>query len=130
MRVAIHHPEHKEDGEMVPGSVSAFRTGRIEDHVDLLTGQTTPRERVAEILAEQAKLEFPDCEIMIEHLHDNGDGTSTWKDHAPGEDEEAVPAGETHEAELSTEQPQSSAAKAAVAAAMPPAEHPDVSEPA
>lgn len=84
MRVAVLHPERTEpDGTVVPVSTAAFRIGRIEDYVNPLTGETTPAAEVAEQLLQQAKDEFPDAEMSIEHLVDNGDGTSRWvhEDH-------------------------------------------------
>jgi hypothetical protein len=79
MRVAVRHPGRtEEDGTTVPESFSAYRVGRIDDHVDLLTGETTSADEVAEILVEQAKAEYPDCEVAIQRLIDNGDGTSKW----------------------------------------------------
>jgi hypothetical protein len=78
MRVAVHHPERKEGEETIPASVSAFRLGRITDLVDPLSGETTPAEQVVEKLSEEAAREFPDCEIVVERLVDNGDETSSW----------------------------------------------------
>lgn len=110
MRVVVHHPARTEDEVEVPESKSAFRLGHITDHTDILTGETTPADKVAEILLEQAKEEFPDCEVSIEHLHvaerhpeTNEAIAHEWKDHPP---ERPVPAGEVHEQELATDQQQ------------------------
>jgi hypothetical protein len=112
MRVAVVHPAHTQtldDGSTVeaPESISAFRQGRIEDFVNPLTGETTPRDKVAEVLLAAAKEEFPDCEVKLQYLHDNGDGTSTWKDEPPVE---PMPAGEQHEQVLTAEQSQEASA--------------------
>jgi hypothetical protein len=111
MRVVVHHPARvEEDGTEVPESKAAFRVGRIEDHTDLLTGETTPREKVAEILLQQAQEEFPDLEVSVEHLHpvdrneETGEVTShEWRDHPP---EGSVPPGAQHAEELAIEQTQ------------------------
>jgi hypothetical protein len=80
MRVAVHHPEREEDGETVPASVSAFRLGRLtpETGINHFTGDHLSVEQQAEALLKQAKAEFPDCEIVLERLIDNGDETSSW----------------------------------------------------
>lgn len=79
MRVAVHHPARTEpDGTTVPESVSAFRLGRIHDFVNHLSGETTEAAEVAKVLFGQAAKEHPDCRVVIEHLVDNGDGTSRW----------------------------------------------------
>lgn len=114
MRVVVNHPARvEEDGTEIAESKSAFRLGRISDHTDLLTGETTPREKVAEILTEQAKAEFPGCEVSIEHLHEverdpetNEITSHEWKDHPPGE---PVATGEVHEQILATDQGQEAA---------------------
>lgn len=111
MRVVVHHPARvEEDGTEVPESKAAFRVGRITDHTDLLTGETTPADKVAELLAEQARAEFPDCEVSIEHLHTverdpqtNEPVAHEWKGHPP---EEPVAPGEAHEQVLATDQGQ------------------------
>lgn len=111
MRVVVHHPPRTEpDGMEVPASKSAYRLGRIVDHVDLLTGETTPREKVAEILLQQAKEEYPDCEVLIEHLHvvdrhpeTNEEIAHEWRDHPP---EAPAATGAAHEQELATVQSQ------------------------
>lgn len=125
MRVAVHHPGRVEDGETIPPSVFAFRVGRITDHVDVLTGETTPKEQVAAQLLEQAKAEFPDCEVVLEVLVHNGDappreledgtlvdephgegGTSTWVHHEQVPDGAVSPKGGTIAKQLEVEQPQ------------------------
>lgn len=111
MRVVVHHPARvEEDGTEVPESTAAFRVGRITDHTDLLTGETTPADKVAELLAEQARAEFPDCEVSIEHLHvaerdpeTNEAVLHEWRDHPP---EDAVPPGGDHTQELAADQGQ------------------------
>lgn len=79
MRVAVHHPVATDaDGAEAPGSVFAYKWGRITDHVDVLTGETTPAAKVAELFKVQAEAEYPACEVTIERLIDSGDGTSQW----------------------------------------------------
>lgn len=111
MRVVVHHPaRQEEDGTEVPESTAAFRVGRITDHTDILTGETTPAAKVAEVLLEQARAEFPDCECSIEYLHaverdptTNEIIAAEWKD-APAED--APPSGAVHEQVLNADQGQ------------------------
>lgn len=110
MRVVVHHPERKEGEETIPESVSAYRMGRIEDFVNPLTGETTPRDQVAAALLEQAKEEFPGLEVSIEHLHEVEHDPETgkpvaheWRDHPP---ETPAADGETHEVELTATQGQ------------------------
>jgi hypothetical protein len=72
MRVAIHFED---------GSVAAYKLGRIVDGThtdDLLTGKVTPITDIADALAEQAKAEYPEAEIVIERFKDNGNGTGSW----------------------------------------------------
>lgn len=114
MRVVVHHPERVEDGETVPASVSAYRLGKIDDHVDLLTGKTTPRAEVAAILLEQARAEFPGQDVSVEYLHevevDDETGKAVrheWRAEPP---EVPVPPGENHERTLSVEQSQEASA--------------------
>lgn len=78
MRIAIHHPARTEGEQEIPASVSAFRLGRVLDFVNPMTGETTSAPDVAAALLEQAKTEYPDCEVVLERLVDNGDGTSSW----------------------------------------------------
>lgn len=111
MRVVVTHPGRvEEDGTEVPESKAAYRVGRITDHTDLLTGETTPADKVAELLVEQAKEEFPGQEVAIEHLHvaerhpeTNEVVAHEWKDHPP---EEPAAPGEAHEQVLATDQGQ------------------------
>lgn len=110
MRVVVHHPERVEDGETIPASVSAYRVGRVEDHTDLLTGKTTPKEEVAAILVEQARAEFPGQEVSIEHLHevevDEETGKAVRHEWRPEPPKAPVAPGVEHVRELSVEQPQ------------------------
>jgi hypothetical protein len=123
MRVAVHHPPRTEpDGTEIPETVAAFRQGRIEDFANPLTGETTPKEKVAEILLEQAKAEFPDCGVKLEVLVHNGDGegegenpedafetrtgTSTWVPHDQVPEGAVSSKGATVARELSVEQDQ------------------------
>lgn len=102
MRVVVHHPARTEqDGTEVPESTSAFRLGRIEDLVNPMTGETTPKEEVATALLQQAQEEFPGQDVKIEYLHSQGDETSEWRDHPP---EEPASPGEAHAQELTAEQ--------------------------
>lgn len=97
MRVAVHHPARTNaEGVAVPESVSAYRLGRIDDFVNPITGETTSKEDVAAKLLADAQAEFPDCQVVLERLvcnndgtPENGGGTSTWVHH------EQVPAGAT-----------------------------------
>jgi hypothetical protein len=106
MRVVVHHPERtEEDGTVVAPSVAAFRVGRIEDHTDLLTGETTPREKVAEILLAQAKEENPGCAVKIEYLHsvetetdpETGNTVETQHEWRPEPPAKPAAPGENHE---------------------------------
>lgn len=112
MRVVVHHPEREEDDRTVPASKAAYRLGRIEDWTNPLTGETTPKAEVAEILLAQAREEFPDLDVTVEHLHEgeveNGEVvTHEWKDHPP---EQPVAAGDPHAVELSAQQAQEASA--------------------
>lgn len=102
MRVVVHHPARtEEDGTAVEESVAAYRLGRIDDFVNPITGETTSKVDVAAALVEQAKADHPGLEVSIEHLHDNGDDTSTWKDQPPVV---AASPGEEHAQELQVDQ--------------------------
>lgn len=114
MRVVVHHPaREEEDGTQVEAAKSAYRVGRVEDHVDFLTGRTTPQAEVVKLLVEAAEAEFPGQEVTVEHLHVTERHEKTgepiaheWKDEPP---EEQVPAGEVHEQVLAAEQGQEAA---------------------
>lgn len=98
MRVAVHHPD---------SSISAFRLGRIEDFTNPITAETTPKEQVAAKLLADAQAEYPDCEIVLERLVDNGDGTSTWVHHEQVPDGALSPGGSViSHVDLRIEQPQ------------------------
>lgn len=73
MRVAVHQDD---------GTVFAYKLGRIVDgqhNHNLVTGEITPIQNIIDGLVEQAKKEFPDSEVVVERLHDNGDETSEWR---------------------------------------------------
>lgn len=118
MRVAVRHPARTEpDGTPVAESVSPYHMGRIEDFVNPVTGETTPKDEVAKLLLGQAKAEFPDCEVYLERLVHNGDaegedphgegGTSTWVHHEEVPEGAHSPKGGVIAArELTTEQSQ------------------------
>lgn len=79
MRVALLHPARtEEDGTQVEPSISAFRMGRIEGFTNPITAEHTSAEDVALHLIAAAEQEHPECEVFIQHLVDNGDGTSRW----------------------------------------------------
>lgn len=102
MRVVVHHPARtEEDGTAVEESVAAYRLGRIEDFVNPLTGETTPKDEVAKALLAAAAEEHPGLRVSIEYLHDNGDDTGTWK---PDPAVAAVSPGAQHAQELVAEQ--------------------------
>lgn len=81
-RVAVHIPPgHPHHGGGEQTDVVAYRLGRIRDGIDnfnVATGETTPVDDLAAGLADQARAEYPDCEVKLERLVDNGDGTSRW----------------------------------------------------
>jgi hypothetical protein len=121
MRVAIHHPESTQpDGTVIPAAVSAFRLGRIDDFVNPITGETTPKDEIVAVFLAAAKAEYPDCEIVLERLVHNGDaegedphgegGTSEWVHHEQVPPDSISPKGGVIAApELIIEQPQSAA---------------------
>jgi hypothetical protein len=84
MRVAVHiPPDHPEHGGGVEGNaVVAYRLGRIEDgvHNAPIGHDPVPLEEFTQKLLEQARAEFPGCDVRLERLIDNGDGTSSWID--------------------------------------------------
>lgn len=93
MRVAIHQPAGTAPyGTEIPAAVGAYKFGRIDDFVNPLTGETTQKKDVAAKLLADARAEFHDCEVFIEHLIDDGDGTSHW---APEPAATPAPAGAT-----------------------------------
>lgn len=99
MRVAVYPDSDKQ------GTPFAYKLGRIVDgqhNHNIVTGETTPIEDVIKGLVEQANGEFPDATVVVEQLHDNGDGTSSWRSI----DEEATPVENAgvHEVELSASQ--------------------------
>lgn len=104
MRVAIHQPASTApDGTEIPAATGAYHLGRIDDFINVVTGEVTKAEDVARALLAQAKAEFPDLVVDIEHLIDNGDGTSHW---APEPAETPAPTGATPAVELATAQTQ------------------------
>jgi hypothetical protein len=97
MRVALYFPD---------GAVASYKLGRIVDGAhttDILTGQTTSVQELAEALAEQAKAEYPQCQVKIEKWVDNGDETSQFVPIEPDEVIETVPSN-VEEVELSLTQ--------------------------
>lgn len=69
MRVAVHFED---------GSVAAYRHGRILDTHHPATGEPISRDEIAAALIKAAKKEYPKAEVVVERLHDNGDGTAEW----------------------------------------------------
>jgi hypothetical protein len=66
-RVAVHQAD---------GTVFAYKVGNVIDgshNVDLLSGTVTPVEHVLAGLVAQAKAEYPEHEVQVEHLVDG-----TW----------------------------------------------------
>lgn len=82
MRVAVHiPPDHPEHGGGVEGNaVIAYRLGRIEDgvHNAPIGYDLVPFDEFVQGLFAKAQAEYPDCEVRVERLIDNGDNTSTW----------------------------------------------------
>ena len=84
MRVAVHFPaEHPLSGG--EDSVAAFRLGRIEDgvHNAPVGHAPVPLDEFVTRLVKQAQEEYPDADVVVERLIDNGDETSSW---IPAED--------------------------------------------
>ncbi|HSZ70243.1 MAG TPA: hypothetical protein VK756_07765 [Solirubrobacteraceae bacterium] len=107
MRVAIHQPAGKApDGTEIPAAVGAYHLGRIEDFVNQVTGEVTKAEDLAKALLAQAKAEFPDLTVVIEHLIDNGDGTSRWASEPAATDTPAPPGATVEAPELAATQTQ------------------------
>jgi hypothetical protein len=72
MRVAVVCPP---DDPVNPGAHFAFRLGRVEDGVHnhlLHTGETIPMDDFMAGLVEQAKAEFPNAEVRVEVLVEDG----------------------------------------------------------
>lgn len=82
MRVAVllppDHPEHG-GGTDGPATV-AYNLGRIEDgvHNAPLGHDPVPLDDFVQGMVERAKADYPDAEVRVERLVDNGDGTSSW----------------------------------------------------
>lgn len=96
MRVAVHIPAGHPDSPDGP-AVVAYRLGRVRDGIDnhlIHTGETVPMDEFLVGLSKQAEAEYPDCEIKVEHLVDNGDGTATWVPADEFDPEAHTPAGE------------------------------------
>lgn len=94
MRIAVHFPaEHPESGG--EEAVVAYRLGRIEDgvHNAPVGHDEVPLDEYLTRLVKQAQAEYPDCEVVIERLVDNGDDTSRWIPATEFDPEEHQPVG-------------------------------------
>lgn len=72
VRVGVKHPD---------GSISAYGVGTIQDHVDLVTGNTVTKEEMVTALKVRAEADYPEnkgFKVQVEELQDNGDGTGKW----------------------------------------------------
>ena len=104
MRVAVHFPAGH---PLAPdGAVVAYKLGRIRDGIDnhiIHTGETVPLDEFVTGLVGQAQAEYPDAEIKVERLVDNGDETSSWVPAEEFEPAQAAPPGEAHAADFTAQ---------------------------
>jgi hypothetical protein len=94
MRVAVHFPDDHplaQDG----AAVVAYRLGRVEDgvHNAPVGHDPVPLDEFLTRLVRDAREEFPDADVVIERLIDNGDGTSGWIPAEEFDPEEHTPVG-------------------------------------
>lgn len=94
MRVAVHL---KADDPQSGGedTVVAYRLGRVEDGVHNQPAGFEPiaLEDYVSQLVDAAKAEYPDAEVVVERLVDNGDDTSRWIPAEEFDPEQHTPAG-------------------------------------
>lgn len=112
MRVAVHfsddHPLAQGDGP----HVAAYKLGRIEDgvHNAPVGHPEVPLDEFLANLVSQAREEYPDAQVVVERLVDNGDETSSWipADEFDPEVHQPVGAGAQLARDLTAEQTASS----------------------
>lgn len=79
MRIAVHFPDGHPLAPEGP-AVAAYKLGRIEDgvHNAPVGHAAVPLHEFLIGLLKEAQAEYPECEVKIERLIDNGDETSRW----------------------------------------------------
>jgi hypothetical protein len=85
MRVTVH----PNDG----GTPFAYKLGNVVEgyhNLNILTGEITPINDLLQGLVKQAEEAFPDAEVVVERLKDNGDDTSAWVSAEDTESEEPL----------------------------------------
>jgi hypothetical protein len=82
-RIAVYlpsgHAEHGDPDNPEP-ALTVYRLGRIEEGVHNAPAgfAPIPYGEFVERLLEDAKREYPDAQVRVERIVDNGDGTSSW----------------------------------------------------